>query len=203
MVRLARSLLLALFLGLGAGAGAVFVIRALPARHPLPDPPSVVTRVREVAELETLHVSLYKKVAFAPEPAEADDIWGDLAGWLRFTFRAPHGKAIVFADAHLGLDLSRLDAGSLRVRGRAIDVSLPPLKVLVVLKPGETEVIGSNLDSAQTARLFELARVAFEREVGADPALHAHARASAERAIRGLLMSLGFEEVRFEEPART
>ncbi len=205
MRRLIRSLLLALALGLGAGAGVMVVSRAFPARRPVPDPPSVVVKVREVAELETLHVSLYKTVTFAPEPTEADDVWGDLAGWLRYTFRQPRGKAIVFADAHLGLDLSRLDAHSLRVQGRAVEVALPPIKVEVVLKPGDTEIIGSNLDSAQTARLFELARLAFQREVAADATLRERARGSAERAIRGLLLSVGYDEVRFTEgpPPRT
>src|SRR5512143_2702014 len=102
MRRLLRSLLLALALGLGAGAGVMLVFRAFPARRPVPDPPSVVTKVREAAELETLHVSVYKKVTFAPEPTEADSVWGDLAGWMRYTFHAPRGKAIVFAEAHLG-----------------------------------------------------------------------------------------------------
>ncbi len=202
MRRLVRSVLLARALGLGAGAGVMLVSRAFPARRPIPDPPSVVVRVREVAELETLHVSLYKKVTFAPEPSEADDVWGDLAGWLRYTFRQPRGKAIVFADAHLGLDLSRLEAQSLRVQGRAVEVALPPIRVEVVLKPGDTEIIGSNLDSAQTARLFELARAAFEREVAADASLRGRARASAERAIRGLLLSVGFDEVRFTDGPR-
>jgi hypothetical protein len=204
-MRLVRFLLIALALGLGAGAGAMIVSRAFPARRPVPDPPSVITKVREVAELETLHVSLYKKVTFAPDPTDAGGVWGDLAGWLRYTFREPRGKAIVFADAHLGLDLAGLDVQALRVQGRAVEVRLPPVKVEVVLKPGDTEVIGSNLDSAQTARLFELARQAFEREVEADPALRARARASAERAIRGLLLSAGFDEVRFTEgpPPRT
>lgn len=199
MRRLLRSLLVALALGLGAGAGIMVISRAFPARRPLLDPPSLVVKVREVAELETLHVSLYKKVTFAPEPTEADGIWGDLAGWLRFTFREPRGKAIVFAEAHLGLDLSKLDADGLRVDGRAIEVRLPPIRVEVVLKPADTEVIGSNLDSAQTARLFELARAAFEREAAADAALQERARASAERAIRGLLLSAGFDEVRFTD----
>lgn len=198
-MRVLRSLLLAVALGLGAGAGVTLVLRAFPARKPLPDPPAVIVQVREVAKLETLHVSLYKKVSFAPEPSAADSVWGDLAGWLRYSFRAPRGKAIVFAHANLGLDLSRLGPDSLRVDGRAVEVILPPLQVEVVLEPGETEVIGSNLDSAQTARLFELARQAFEREVAADAALRERARGSAERALRGLLLSLGFEAVRFTE----
>jgi len=199
MARLVRSLLLVLALGLGAGAGALLAARFFPARGPLPDPPTVVLQVREVAELETLHVSLYKKVTFAPEPTPADSFWGDVAGWLRQTFHEPRGKAIVFADAHLGLDLTRLDARSLRVRGRTIEVWLPPVRTEVVLKPADTEVIGSNLDTAQTAHLFELARLAFEREVEANASLRERARASAERAIRGLLLSVGYEEVRFVE----
>ncbi len=197
MVRFARSLLLALAVGLGIGGGFLLVRRLLPDGRPLPDPPAVVTQIREVARLETLHVSLYKKVSFSPEPREAATLWGDVAGWLRFTLRTPHGKAIVFADAELGLDLSKLDAANLRVQGRAVEVVLPEIRVQVVLKPGETEVVGSNLDSAETARLFELARAAFEREVQADAALRARARASAERALRGLLLSLGYDEVRF------
>jgi hypothetical protein len=202
-MRLARLLLVALALGLGIGAGALVAARLAPARRPLPDPPAVVERVREVARLETLHVSLYKKVSFAPEPTEAGGLWGDVAGWLRHTFRAPRGKAIVFADADLGLDLGKLDPGAIAVRGRAVELRLPPLRVEVALRPGETEIIGSNLDSAETARLFELARTAFEREVEADAALRERARRSAERAIRGLLLSLGFEEVRFEGGDRT
>jgi hypothetical protein len=197
-MRLVRSVLVLLVLGLGVGLGASLVLRLLPPRRgPLPDPPAVIEQVREVARLEALDVTLYKKVTFAPEPTPADSFWGDVAGWLRHTFREPRGKAIVFAEAHLGLDLSRLGPDALVVRGRTVDVRLPPLRVAVELRPADTEIIGSNLDSAETAHLFELARVAFENEVSADKALRARARGAAERAIRGLLLSLGFEEVRF------
>ncbi len=202
-MRTLRNLLLLLALGLGVGAGAMLAARLVPARRPLPDPPAVVTQVREVARLETLHVSLYKKIAFSPEPAAADSFWGDVAGWLRHTFRAPQGKAIVFADAELGLDLAKLGPESLRVEGRKVDLTLPPVRVQVVLRPADTEIIGSNLDSAETAHLFELARRAFEREVEADAALRARARGSAERALRGLLLSLGFEEVTFDGGPRS
>ncbi len=193
-----RRILTVVVLGLAAGAGLGLALRLGRAPAP-PDPSAVATRVREVARLETLDVALYRKVAFAPEPIEADSLWGDVAGWLRHTFRTPHGKAIVFADAHVGLDLSRLDASSLRVTGRTVELALPPVRATVELRPGETEVIGSNLDSAETARLLELARAAFERDVNADEALRARARASAERALRGLLLTLGFAEVRFVE----
>ena len=197
MAKLIRSLLLVLVLGLGVGAGVVLVQRVVSARPPVPDPPAVMVQVREVARLETLQVALYKKVTFAPDPAAADSFWGDVAGWLKHTFNAPKGKAIVFADAKLGLDLSRLDARAVRVTGRVVEVALPPVRVEVVLKPAETEVIGSNLDSAQTARLFDLAKQAFEREVAADAKLRERARASAERSIKALLLTAGFTEVKF------
>lgn len=192
-----RRLVLLVAFGLSLGLGLGLALRLAGRAPSAPDPAAVITRVREVARLEALQVSLYKKVTFTPDPAEADGLWGDVGGWLRHTFATPRGKAIVFADAHLSLDLERLDASALRVTGHTVELVLPPVRSTVVLRPGETEIIGSNLDSAETARLFELARTAFQREVSADAALQARARGSAERAIRALLLSLGFGEVRF------
>ena len=192
-----RRLASFLVLGLAIGAGLGLALRAFRRDAPLPDPPAVVTRVREIARLETLEVALYKKVSFAPEPTAAETFWGDVSGWLRYTFHAPRGKAIVFARARLSLDLARLDASSVRVAGREVWLVMPPFLTTVELRPEETEIIGSNLDSAETARLFDLAKIAFEREVSADAALRARARASAERQIRALLLTLGFAEVHF------
>jgi hypothetical protein len=193
-----RRLLALVLVALAAGAGLGLALR-LGREAARPDPPAVVTAIREVARLETLDVRLYKKVTFAPEPAESGSLWGDVAGWLRHTFRKPEGKAIVFADARLGLDLARLDASKVRVDGARVQVALPPLEVRVAIRPGETEIIGSTLDSAETARLLELAQRAFEREVEADQALRDRARASAERQIRALLVNLGFTQVEFVE----
>jgi len=195
-----RALGKLLLLGLAIGAGAALTWRLLaPGRPPPPDVPAVVEKVRQVARLEALQVSLYKKIAFAPEPAGAGSIWGDLAGWLRYVVARPQGKAIVFAEARLGLDLGKLQPGDVAVEGRRASIALPPLEVVVELKPGETEVIGSNLDSAETARLLELAKVAFEREVMADRRLQARARLSAEQALSALLLRAGLEQVEFVE----
>jgi hypothetical protein len=194
-----RTLALALF-GFGLGAGATLAWRLTgPRRPPPPDTPAVVERVREVARLEALDVALYKKVAFAPGPAPGDTLWQDLAGWARHALRPPRGRAIVFADAHLGLDVAGLGPDSLRVRGREVWLVLPHLQVRVSIRPGETEVLGSNLDSAETAQLLELARAAFQRQVEADAALRERALASARRALGGLLASLGFDAVHFVE----
>ena len=195
-----RRSLLVLAAALAAGAGLGLALRLGRLAAPLPDPPSVALQVREVARLETLELSLYKKIDYAPEPVPAGSFWGDVIGWARHALRPPRGRAIVFADARLGLDLERLGPQSVRVVGRDVFLSLPPLTVAIELRPGETEIIGSNLDSAETARLFELAKSAFEREVAADARLRDRARASAERAIRGLLLGLGFAAVHFEGP---
>jgi hypothetical protein len=200
-----RGFLKLLLLGLAIGAGAAGAWRLLsPPRPPPPDPPAVVEQIRQVARLEALQVSLYRKVSFAPEPAPADSMWGELAGWLRHAVARPQGRAIVFAEARVGVDVSRLGPEAVEVRGRDCFIALPPLEVVVELKPGETEVIGSTLDSAETARLLELAKRAFEREVAADRALQGRARLAVEQALSALLLRVGLERVEFVErpPAR-
>lgn len=195
-----RYLLLALALvaALAAGAlGSFLLLR--PSKAPLPEAPALVERVREVARLETLEVTLYKKVDFTPDPPASDSLWRNLAHWASHTLRTPRGRAIVFARAQLGFDLRRFDSSRLRVEGQRVDVALPPLEVQVELLPGETEIIGSNLDSAQTAQLLQHAKEAFHREVSADSRLRERARRSAEHSVQSLLLSLGFREVRFVE----
>lgn len=196
-----RRLLLvtaALVFGLGLGLGLRWP--GTGARVPRPDDPAAVAvQIRDIARLETLEVSLYKKVTYLPSPSPADSFWGDVVGWARHTFATPTGKAIVFADARLGLDFDRLSAGNIAVRGATVYVVLPPLKVAVELKPADTEIIGSNLDAKETAELLALAKVAFEREVAASPKLRQRARAAAERAVKSLLVALGFVEVHFVE----
>jgi hypothetical protein len=185
---------LVLLVALVAGALGAFVLLR-PKPPALPDTPALVTRVREVARLETLDVSLYKKVEFSPEPQATDKLWKDVINWAAYSINTPRGRAIVFADVHLGYDFGRLDGSSLRVQGTRVDVALPPLEVKVELKPGETEIIGSNLDSAETTLLLEKAREAFEREVKADARLKQKARRSAENTLRALFLSVGFHEV--------
>jgi hypothetical protein len=185
----------ALLLAFALGAGLAWQLTHRQER--LPDAPALVLKIREVARLETLDVSLYKKVDFSPDPREQATVWGSIAQWASYTVRPPRGRAIIFAVAHLGLDLRKLDVASLRVSGRRVEVVLPRVQTQVELRPAEVEIIGSNLDSAQTAQLFERARNAFEAEVGADKALQERARDSARQSLRSLFVGLGFSEVVF------
>jgi hypothetical protein len=197
LMRILRLLAVIAVFGLALGFGAVAGYRLLGKRARLPDTPAMVEQMREVARLETLEVALHKKVSFVPDPAPVEGIWRELFEWARYSIRAAEGRAIVFADVQLGLDLERMGPDSVFTVGRTAYVVLPPIRAQVLLRPGETEIIGSNLDSAETAQLFEMARTAFEAEVSADRKLQQRARASAERAIRALLVTLGFEEVHF------
>jgi hypothetical protein len=183
---------------LGAAFGALLMWGVhRPSTPPSPPTPLVIERMREVARLETLDIEVYKKVAYAPEPMPTGALWSDVLAWARQALLPSRGKAIVFGTVHLGLDLSKLDGHHLRVTGQRVEVVLPPLQARAELKPGETEVIASNLDSRQTAQLLQLAREAFEAEALASPELRQKALGSAQRALTGLLLSLGFREVVF------
>lgn len=188
---------MALAFGAAVAVAGLLVVFASQKAAPVASAPSIVERMREVARLETLDVNVYKKVGYAPEPEPTGRFWADVLLWAKSALAPSRGRAIVFGTVHVGLDLSGLDASALAVHGNQVDVVLPPLLTRAEVHPGETEVIQSNLDSAQTGQLLELARVAFEQDARADAGLQARARASAERALRGLLLSLGFHEVRF------
>ncbi len=186
------------------GGGTLLLLAAFLAvlsvgsrRTPTPDVPLIVERMQEVARLETMDVSVYKKVGYAPQPVPTGRVWEDVYLWAKSALWPSHGRAIVFGTVHVGLDLAQLDAHALAVDDGTVEVRLPPLQTRAEVRPAEIEVIQSNLDSAQTAQLLELARVAFEEEARADAGLQARARGSAERALRGLLLSLGFRQVRF------
>ena len=163
----------------------------------LPDAPAVATRVRDVLRLTTLDVTLYKKLSFAPEPTPKDSIWQGLTDWARYQLSPPRGRAIVFAHVELSYELPANPAAWLKVEGDRAQVTLPSPKARVELLPAETEVIDSNLDSAQTVQLLELARVAFQREVEADRDLRQRADRSAQQSIQALLLQLGFKSVDF------
>ena len=194
-----RSLLAVLALVLAFALGGLVVWHFTQRHPPMPDAPALILKIREVARLESLDVSLYKKIDFKPDPREEKTMWGAVAQWAAYSVRPPRGRAIVFAVAHLGIDLRKLDVDGLRVTGRRVEVVLPRVQTSVELRPGEAEIIGSNLDSGQTAQLFERARNAFDAEVAADPALQQLARGSAEQSLRSLFTGLGFTDVAFVE----
>jgi len=192
-----RNLLAVAALLLAFALGALLVWHFAHREARLPDTPALILKVREVARLETLDVTLYKKIDFAPDPRPSDSGWVQVTQWVKEAISPPRGKAIVFAVAHLSLDLRKLDESSLRVAGRRVEVVLPRVQARVELLPAQTEIIGSNLDSQQTASLFDAAKSGFEGDVNGDPALQQRARESAQQTLRSLFVGLGFSEVAF------
>jgi hypothetical protein len=195
MRALLRTLVVALVACLVGMGVAAYLLRF--RNDAVPDPPAVVEKIREVAKLETLQVTTYKTVTFKPDPQATGSLAGDLLSWAKYSLLPKEGKAIVFADLSAGLDLERLTPDKLRVQGDSIQVVLPPIQTRVELRPADTLVVGSNLNSEQTMQLLDLAKRIFESEVDRDPALYEKARQSSERAIRALLITLGFREIIF------
>jgi hypothetical protein len=196
-----KKVLSGMLLMAALGAALAFTWHWVQNKPKPPDSPVLLLRMREVARLEALEVSLYKKISFEPIPPPGDSLWEDAVNWAKFTLRPPRGKAIVFGVVHLGVDLTKMDISTVQLKGERAYVSLPPIRATVELQPGETEVIGSNLDSEQTAQLLESAKEAFERTVMKDEKLQQKAKASAQRALTGLFLSLGYKEVIFRDGA--
>jgi Protein of unknown function (DUF4230) len=196
-MKLVRWTLL-LFVSAMAGAVLMYRLQRSPEKRQ-PDPATVVMRIREVARLETLDVAVHKKIAFTPDPTPKESLVAEIFEWAKRALKPPRGRAIVFADVHMALDLEKLTQESIKLSGDAVWMVLPPIESRVEIKPDETEIIDSNLDSTQTTELLGMALHAIERDVMADKRMHGRARAASERAIRSLLLALGFESVHFVE----
>lgn len=159
------------------------------------EPPAIVERIREVARLEVLEVTVHRKVTFTPPSRPAATLLGDVFAYARDSVAPRRGKAIVFARARFFVDLRRLKSDQVQVREEEVSLVLPEPELETMLLPGETEVVSSNLDSAQTAELLEAAQGELSAALAADGPLRERAREAAGRSLTGLLKALGFKRV--------
>lgn len=178
-------------------AAGVFIGSRLTAAPPSP---TVVERLRAVSRLQVLDVTVTRKVSLQPDPSPRATLTGSLVQWAKYAVDPPSGTALVSAEAHYAVDLSRLTAADVVVTGKRVEMTLPEAEVAIELTPSQTEVLVSNLDSAQTTALLEKAQAEFAHAMQNDARLKAKARASAEKTLSGLILALGFEEVRFNQP---
>lgn len=184
-----------------AVTGAFLVHRAV--KPVTPEPGALIERVKEVARLQTLEVRLSTTVAYEPDPKLAPTLPGQVLSWIVHNVQAKEGRAIVSGVARLSLDLSKLDEGAFRIDDDRLALVLPAVKTQVELDLERTQVVQSNLDSADTAQLFEKGRRSLAMQVERDKALQQRARDSAERALRALLTGVGFREVVFVDSVAT
>jgi hypothetical protein len=154
--------------------------------------PSTVDRIHEIARLEVLEVTVHRKVTFAPGPEPHTTFLADVVAYARDTVAPRRGKAIVFADARFYVDLRK---ARIQANGEHVSVTLPEPEVQASLLPAETEIITSNLDSAQTAQLLDEAQGELRSSVASDAALRQKARDAAVRTVSGLVAALGFQDV--------
>jgi hypothetical protein len=159
------------------------------------EPPAVVERIREVQRLEVLEVTVHKKVEFAPDVRPQATLLADVLQYARETVAPRRGRAIVFAQARFYVDLRRLRADQVQVRGDEVTLELPEPEIETSVLPAETEVVASNLDSAQTAAMLESAEGQLRGAVLSDAALRQRARDAAARSLGALLKGLGFKRV--------
>jgi hypothetical protein len=189
--------LLAVMAVVGLVAAGFFLGRH---REAPPPSPTVIERLRAVSRLQVLDVSVTRKVTLLPEPVDQATLTGSVVQWARFAVAPPSGTALVAAEAHFAIDLSKLSADAVQVTGERVEISLPEAEVSVELTPGETEVVVSNLNSQQTTALLAKAQSEFAHSLRNDPRLREKARVSAERSLGSLVLALGFKEVRFNQP---
>ena len=165
-----------------------------------PPSPTVIERLRAVSRLQVLDVSVTRKVTLLPEPVDQRTMTAAVVQWARFAVSPPAGTALVAAEAHFAIDLSRLKDDAVLVREGRVEISLPEAEVAVELTPAQTEVLVSNLDSQQTTALLAKAQTEFAQSLANDPRLKEKARVAAEHALGALVLALGFKEVRFNQP---
>ncbi len=194
-----RSPILAFLLGVVAAAAlAVVVIWLLffqSGLHIDLSRPAVVQRIQRLQRLETVVYSMEKIVSGTQDNA-----------YLPRMLAGDRILLIVHGEVTAGIDLGRLDDSMITIKGRTIEIELPP-----------AEVFSTRLDNEKT-------RV-YSRETGLftapDPNLESEVRREAERQIRqaaidggilktaadnsratlsGLLSGLGFESVVIHDP---
>jgi hypothetical protein len=154
--------------------------------------PSTVDRIHEIARLEVLEVTVHRKATFAPGPEPHTTFLADVVAYARDTVAPRRGKAIVFADARFYVDLRK---ARISADGDHVSVTLPEPEVQASLLPAETEIIASNLDSAQTAQLLDEAQGELRSTVASDAALRRRAHEAAVRTVSSLVTALGFHDV--------
>jgi hypothetical protein len=176
------------------------VVRGPTSAHAASPSPIYIDALRDAAKLEGLEVEMHQLVTFEPDPPVPQTFGQTLAAWAKDIVDHEKGQALVFATARYMVDLGRLDDSSVEVRDRTVFVRLPPVAVTIDLKPEETVVLRSNLSPGGETALLASAKLKLESEARSNARLTARAQVSAERAIRDLILRLGYFAVNFGPP---
>ncbi len=158
----------------------------------LPDPVTIVHEIRSLARLETIKYSLEKIITAETRQGVFEWLVGD-----RLIFVA-HGEVIA------GVDLNKLDPGSLEVRNGILYVQLPDPEIFVVAIDNQQSYVYDRDTGIFTHGEVDLeseARRAAEIEIensALEDGILDLARQNAESFLDRLFRDLGYPEVIFE-----
>jgi hypothetical protein len=155
--------------------------------------PAVISSVRALSKLETVHYEMEKVVSGASTGPLPDFLTSDKI------LLVAHGQVVA------GIDLSKIEPGDITVEGETVTITLP-----------EPEILYSRLDNDKTyvydrqtgifskpdPNLESQIRQAAEEQItlaALEGGILAKAIANGEQVIRTLVTGLGYEDVEFED----
>jgi hypothetical protein len=161
----------------------------------LPDPVTIIHQVRNLSRLETASYTIEKVITAESGQSAFAFLFGD-----RLILVA-HGQVIA------GVDLGKMGEGDVITAegGRAV-VTLPPAEVLVVTLNNQDSYVfdrDTGFVGMNPALETEARRAAEEEILNAalEDGILETAQENAEAYVRNLILSLGFNEVIFAQPA--
>ena len=161
----------------------------------LPDPVTIIHQVRNLSRLETASYTIEKVITAESGQSAFAFLFGD-----RLILVA-HGQVIA------GVDLAKMGEGDVITAegGRAV-VTLPPAEVLVVTLNNQDSYVfdrDTGFVGMNPALETEARRAAEEEILNAalEDGILETAQQNAEAYVRNLILSLGFKEVIFAQPA--
>ncbi len=160
----------------------------------IPDPITIIYKVRSLARLETIQYSLEKVIT-----AEVNQgIFGPLVG-DKLLFVA-HGQVIA------GVDLSKLSASDLKMENGVLKVKLPEAEIFVATLDNQKSYVydrDTGLFTKGMAELETKARQAAEEEIhksALQDGILDQAQVNAELFLERMFNNLGYEKVEFIHP---
>ena len=152
--------------------------------------PAVVQRIQRLQRLETVVYSMEKIVSGAQDNA-----------FLPRLLAGDRILLIVMGEVTAGIDLGRLDASKIDIKGRRIEIELPPAEVFSTRIDNERTRVYSRetgLFSVPDPNLETEVRREAERQIGTAAIEGGILKTAAENGranLTGLLEGLGFESV--------
>jgi len=161
----------------------------------IPDPVTIIQQVQAIARLETIRYNIEKVISAEINHGILDPLLGD-----KLLFVA-HGYVIA------GIDMSKIQASDLALRGNVLEVHLPEAEVLETVLDNEKSYVyyrDTGILARPDQNLETQARQVAEQEIlnGAlDDGILDLAAANAQTYLRWFFETLGYQQINFVSTA--